>query len=123
MSGITEPVERMWVGDPDTPENQRFVPPPKRTFTVGQEPAPEPAPPEPAKPDIDQAIADRQPRSRLNPAQKKRRGKIGDIGVQWGYVLPPMPKDLPDEEIDAYLDRLYDDLQHFIAQKRRKQYW
>lgn len=47
--------------------------------------------------------------------------KYRDIASMWGLNMNGyrFPRDLPDEEIQAFLDRMYGDLQQRIARKKR----
>lgn len=83
------------------------------------EPKPEPVPERDPQLTIEEAIARIYPPSRLSDAQQRRLSKIGDIGAKWRWQRPPIPKDIPPEDIDAYLDGLWEDLQKHIGRKKR----
>lgn len=71
-------------------------------------------------PYADPAAVQNAQNDRLRPF-RDRYTKIRDIASMWGLSLNGyrFPKDLPDEDIEAYLDRMNDDLQQRIRRKKR----
>lgn len=88
-------------------------------YLQAPEPAPSPSPSPSPQLTIEEALARIYPPSRLSDAQQRRLSKMGDIGAKWGWQRPPIPKDVPPEDIDAYLDGLWEDLQKHIGRKKR----
>ena len=74
-------------------------------------------------PYADPAAVQNAQNDRLRPF-RDRYAKLHDIASMWGLSMNGyrLPRDLPDEDIDAYLDRMNDDLQKRISRKRRYGY-
>ena len=74
-------------------------------------------------PYADPAAVQNAQNDRLRPF-RDRYAKLHDIASMWGLSMNgyKLPVDLPDEEIEAYLDHMKADLDQRISRKKRYGY-